>query len=140
MIVVRHDGLTYSFREVEVTMRERPALSPIASELLTWCADDFTELFAIRQIVKRKLAVDDPERERQAALSALDELITRDLVSVKDEAAAEASTWDEPATRTRLIAAWDSSAARMGVGPWLYATELGLAVDRRRRASVAIDP
>jgi hypothetical protein len=60
-------------------MRERPGLSPIASELLTWCADDFTELFAIRQIVKGELAVDDPERERQAALSALDELITLGL-------------------------------------------------------------
>jgi hypothetical protein len=101
MTLVRHDGLTQSFHEIEVTMRESPALSPIALELLRWCADDFTELFAVRQIVKRELAVDDPQRERQAALSALDELITLDLISVRDEAAAEASTWDESATRTR---------------------------------------
>lgn len=33
-------------------MRERPALCPITSELLKWCADDFTELFATWQIVK----------------------------------------------------------------------------------------
>jgi hypothetical protein len=139
MTLVRHDGLTQSFHETEVTMRESPALSPIALELLRWCADDFTELFAVRQIVKRELAVDDPQRERQAALSALDELITLDLISVRDEAAAEASTWDESATRTRtkLTAAWESSAASMGVGPWLYATAMGLALDTDRRASVA---
>lgn len=71
----------------------------------------------------------------------LDELITLRLVNVRDEPAAEASTWDESATRTRakLAAAWESSAARMGVGPWLYATELGLAVYTRRRSSAATE-
>lgn len=43
-------------------------------------------------------------------------------------------------TRAKLAAAWESSTASMGVGPWLYATELGLAIALRRPACVLTDP
>lgn len=119
-----------------------PELSPIASEILVWCGDDFTELFGIRAVVARRMAVEDPAREKQVALSALQELTALNLLSVRDEADAEAPTWGESAQeiRARLNAAWDSSAANMGVGPWLCATDFGLAIESRRQASVPFDP
>jgi hypothetical protein len=116
-----------------------PTLSPAADEYLGWAADDFCELFVLRDVLRRLAGDLKPIDEKAAALGVLRELLAADLVRVGDMRADTPGLayWDlaGPEALTRIAAAWDvNQPPEMAHGPWLYATPTGktIAAERRR--------
>lgn len=59
-------------------------LTPEAAEIPRWAADDYVELFLVRDVVRRVIGPPGRAQEKEAALSALWELLDADLVRVGD--------------------------------------------------------
>lgn len=111
-------------------IRDKPPLSVVARELLAWAADDFTEVFVVRDVLKRLVGTLAPDEERAAALETLTELVSARLVEVGDmrgDAPGLVYWGDSPVeVMGRLGRIWSASEPpKMGEGPWLAATESG---------------
>lgn len=105
------------------------ALSPIAWEILNWCADDFTEVFGIHSVVRRMLDASDAEQEKLVTLSTVEVLVALDLIAVGDmrSEVRGLAVWDAPrADIARVRTSWEAPPPSVGVGPWATATSLGI--------------
>lgn len=117
-----------------------PTLSPVARQLLSFAADDYTEVFALRSFLQRLTGPLSPEAEKQAALCTLHELLALDLVRIGDmrRDVKGLTYWEGPVPHlmARLDAAWNpSTPPGMGESPWLDATAQGKRLDATLRAS-----
>ena len=111
-------------------------LSPTAYEFLTWCADDFTEAFALRDVLRRRLGDLTAENERDAALGVLRELLEAGLIRVgdmRDDTPGLAyRTGGVASIEARIAKDWDpANPPGMGEPPWFSATEAGRQIAAR---------
>ena len=114
-----------------------PRLSPAAYEYLRWAADDFCELFVLRDVLRRLAGDLKPIDEKDAALVVLSELLNAELVRVGDMSVDTPGLayWDlaAPEALARIAAAWnDHHPPEMGHGPWLDATPTGKTIAAER--------
>jgi hypothetical protein len=116
-----------------MTKPELPSLSPAAVEFLTWAADDFVEIFCLRDVIRRQIGVLGPEAEKEAGLTALRELIAGGLLRVGEmhSDAPGLIYWEAPppALIERIKNLWSiQTPPAMGEPPWFYATDEGKRV------------
>lgn len=116
----------------------QPSLSPSAREFLCWAADDFSEAFVLRDVLRRLEGSLSSEIERLKALEVINELFDADLLVVGDmrSGAAGLQLWSGTTkdVRGRLEKEWRiEDPPRMGEGPWFDATEKGKMLARALR-------
>ena len=101
-----------------MTDEDSVALSPIAWEVLNWCADDFTEVFGIHSVVRRMLDASDAEQEKLVTLSTVEVLVALDLIAVGDMRSEVRGLAVCDAPRADIIArvrtSWEASPPSMG--------------------------